>query len=279
MKLIFVVGPTCSGKTEWSIKYQETNKERVAILNADSIQIYKDLNIGSSKPDFEKYKHIPHYLFDEVEAPRTWTAFDYRERALSLLHDLDKKKELDTCLIVGGSGFYIRALEKGMYPIQKVPSAVVKELESKQTEELYQELRDGDLEYARSVSEKDRYRIIRALGIIKHEGKTISEIKQEFKPQPLPWKQERVCIEISRPQLKTRIEARVGKMIEQGLIEETEQMFKLYPSWKPLRSVGYKECVEYIQDKKRKTKSQLAEEIVKSTLLLAKHQKTWFKKN
>ena len=106
--LIFLVGPTASGKTDWALKWAD--KTGGIIVNGDSVQVYRELNIGSAKPDFKKYPHISHDLFGLVKAPQVWTAGDYRKKALEVLH-----RELpgNKAFVVGGSGFYIQAWKKG----------------------------------------------------------------------------------------------------------------------------------------------------------------------
>ena len=125
--LVFIVGPTAVGKTDWAIQWAE--KDSGCILNCDSIQAYKELNIGSAKPDFKKHPSVPFYLFNEISAPQLWTAGDFRRKSLEILtRELPKKK----VFAVGGSGFYIQALEKGMYPLQTVSGAIIQKLKKLQ---------------------------------------------------------------------------------------------------------------------------------------------------
>ena len=116
MNLVFIVGQTAVGKTDWALNWikqdQRAGEYRSGLMNADSIQIYRELNKGSAKPDFSKYPDIPFYLFNELSVPEVCTAGFYREKALKLLNEKLPKEKV---YIVGGSGFYIQALEKGMY--------------------------------------------------------------------------------------------------------------------------------------------------------------------
>ena len=114
MNLVFIVGATTTGKTEWALNWAGQEK-RAGILNADSIQIYKDIDKGSAKPDFSKYPDIPFYLFNELQAPDICTAGLFRKKALKVLNE---KLPVEKIFVVGGSGFYIQALEKGMYPVE-----------------------------------------------------------------------------------------------------------------------------------------------------------------
>ena len=273
MKLLFILGPTASGKTELALSMKQP------IMNADSLQIYKGLDIGTAKPTQEQRSKVPHYLFDEVSCPQTWTAGDFRTRALELLKTL-QKEGVKKLLIVGGSGFYIQALEKGMYPVKKVPASILESLNKKTKEQLYNELKLKDPEYAKTINENDNYRILRALSIIENEKKTITDIKKEFQPQPLPYEYKKICLDISKDDLNKKIETRTESMLEKGWVEETRQILKQLQGrqWSPLESVGYKECVDYIEGR-IESKLELKKQIIKRTKLYAKHQRTWLKKN
>ncbi|MCY4512133.1 MAG: tRNA (adenosine(37)-N6)-dimethylallyltransferase MiaA [Bdellovibrionales bacterium] len=275
--LVFLVGPTASGKTDWAVKWADKNGG--VIVNGDSVQIYRELNIGSAKPDFTQYPSISHYLFGLVKAPQVWTAGDYRKNALKILH-----KELpgNKAFVVGGSGFYIRALEKGMYPIRKASEDIMEELntlyKSKGLEFLYKELQKKDPEHARKIGLEDRYRVLRSLAIIKSEGCSVSEIKRRFSPEKLPWPYLKIGLDISREELVKRVENRTRIMLKKGLIEETEDLLhRGFESWKPLQSVGYRESVLFLKGKL--SKDALYSQIVQNTLSLAKKQKTWFQKD
>ena len=275
--LVFIVGPTAVGKTEWAIQWAEQSP--ACILNSDSIQIYKDLKIGSAKPDFKKYPHIHFALFNEVSAPKTWTAGVFRKKALAVLKkEINKKK----VFVVGASGFYIQALEKGMYLIQPVSDSIIKKLEAGQKQKgldgLYKDLQKKDPETAQQISPKDKYRIIRSLSLIESEGKPLSQIKKEFKVQKLPWPYLKIGLKIPKIELLKRVEKRTKKMIREGLIEEIEDLqSRGLQNWRPLNSVGYKEGLLYLKGKIKK--ANLVDQIISSTMSLAKKQNTWFKKD
>lgn len=275
--LIFIVGPTAVGKTDWAVLWAEKNSS--AILNCDSIQAYKDLNIGSAKPDFKKHPNITFFLFDEISAPQVWTAGDFRRKSLEILKkELPEKK----ILAVGASGFYIQALEKGMYPTKAIPEKTLNHLKKIQKEkgidQLYQLLKKKDPKTAQQISPKDKYRIFRSLSLIESEGKTISQIKKEFKEQKLPWPYLKIGLELPKEELLKRVKTRAVRMIKEGWIDEVEALLiRGLRNWKPLSSVGYREVVLYLDGKIKKEK--LVEEIVFRTMSLAKKQKTWFKRD
>ena len=275
--LVFIVGPTGVGKTDLALKWAK--KDSAGILNCDSIQAYKELNIGSAKPDLKSRSFLPHYLFDEVSAPQVWTAGDFRKKSLKIL-----KRELPHRKIfaVGASGFYIQALEKGMYPVGPMPKIMAKKLEERQNQEgldsLYRELKKKDPETARQISPKDRYRIFRSLSLMESERKTVSQIKKEFKEQSLPWPYFKLGLNIPKEVLLKRVQKRAQNMLEKGLIKEVEGLLERgLRDWRPLNSVGYRETVLYLEGKIKK--EQLAGCIVSRVMFLAKKQITWFKRD
>lgn len=272
LSLVFVLGPTASGKTDCAGSWAE--KTSACIVNGDSIQVYKDLNIGSAKPDFKKYPKVKWFLFNEISAPQIWTAGDFRRKALKILHqNLPRKK----VFVVGGSGFYIQALEKGMYPGNPSPS-IKKNMDNQELSYLYELLKKKDIKRARQISPKDKYRIYRSLNIMEREGKTFSQIKEDFKEEKLPWPYMKVGLSISQQELLKRVKARTEKMLKAGLVEETEYLLSRgLNNWRPIKSVGYKEVLLYLEGKIKK--ADLADKIVSGTMSLAKKQKTWFKKD
>ena len=251
--LIFVVGATAVGKSAWAIQLakhiQANKKTKVGILNSDSIQIYRDLNIGSAKPDFSLHPEITFYLFNELKAPQVCTAGFFRKKALEILHNKMSKK---TILTVGGSGFYLQALEKGMYPIES--SSLENTLTKRDYKGLYQELKQKDPGTAHKISPNDKYRILRAWHVIKTEGKTISQIKKEFKEQKLPWPYLKIGLQIPKEELLKRVQQRTKTMIQKGLIEETKDLAdRGFKKWRPLSSIGYKEVLLYLEGKIKKS--------------------------
>lgn len=277
IRLVFIVGPTCSGKSNWALRMAELTSG--AVLNADSVQFYKGLDIGSAKPEFHKTSHIPHFLFQAAKAPEVLTAGDFRRKALEVLKkELPEKK----IFVTGGSGFYIQALEKGMFPLKPVSKAILGELEqinkTKGLGALYKELQEKDPLLAQNISLNDSYRIIRALSVIRNEGRKLTEIKTEYFKKSLPWIYKKIGLSISKEELEKRIRKRVHSQIKRGLLEETEAFLKKgFQNWRPLKSLGYKECLLYFKGELKR--EDLEEEIVRRNLGLAKRQKTWFQKD
>lgn len=275
--LIFIVGSTAIGKTDLAFQLAKNNSS--CLVNADSIQIYKDLNIGSSKPNFKQHPQTDCFLFDVAKAPQVWTAGDFRRECLKILKAEIPKRPV---LLVGGSGFYIQSVEKGMYNIKDISQATRQKIQDLEEQNdldwLYQYLQKKDSQYAKKISSQDRYRIVRALQIIENEGKSLTQIQKDFKVQKLPWKYQKIGLQMPKDILLDRVKQRAQQMLTKGLIEEVDSLVKKgQQDWKPLQSVGYKEALLYL--KKQLNKEQLLDEIIKSTMALAKKQKTWFQKD
>ena len=273
--LVFLLGPTAVGKTEWALKWAE--RAGGVIVNGDSVQLYRELNIGSAKPIFKGSPPVPHYLFGCVKAPGVWTAGDYRRSALEILHK--ERTTNRTAFVTGGSGFYLQALEKGMYPAPPVTKEVTDELkavfEKKGLDFLYRELKKKDPERAREVGPRDSYRILRSLALIKSGGRSVSEIKKDFSPKTPPLPCMKIGLKAEPKDLIKRVEGRTRAMLEKGLIEETEGLLKKgLESWRPLQSVGYRETLLFL--KGRMDREALYRQIVQNTLRLIKKQKKWF---
>lgn len=275
--VVLIVGPTCTGKTDFAFFLSE--QMPLSILNADSLQFYRGLDIGSAKPDFKKYPKVDHYLFDHVSPPDTYTAGQYQKDARALLKDILPKHP---ALIVGGSGFYLQALEKGTYPVSKVDPIIHKQLMEEQAlygvDALYKELKEKDEVYASSIYKTDKYRIIRALCFIRKDLGKMSDIKKEFQQDTLPYPLIKIGLTASKSVLQKRITLRTARMLKQGLIEETQKLMEEgLQDFPPLSSVGYKECMLYLQNQIQK--DVLEERIFTRTMQLVKKQKVWFKRD
>ncbi len=276
--MVGVFGPTAVGKTRLSFYIAE--KLSASILNCDSIAMYKGLDIGSAKPVHEiNQAKIPLFLFDEWEPPQMGTAGAFRKKALAIL-----KQEVKSplVLLVGGSGFYIQALEKGMYPVGPVAEKIKQQVQTTQKEKgtkgMYQWLKSLDPEYARQISSQDSYRIHRALCLALSEKKSLSAIRTNFKAQKLPHPFLKVGLYLPRSALLKNIQARTDHMIKAGLLEETETLLKKeLEDWPLMGSVGYKEAVLYL--KNQISKEEMRDCIVQRTSQLAKKQLAWFKRD
>lgn len=278
-KLTFVVGPTASGKSAWAM--HEAIRLNGEIVNADSVQIYKGLDIGAAKPSNDDRKKVPHHLFDLVEPNETFTAGDYRRAALKVITERAVTTPL---FIVGGSGFYLQALENGMFDVGPVSPEIAKKVDSwAQTGEVFEQLKKVDPASAQKINSNDHYRLGRALAVSLSEGRPFSKLQREFESDSrhkLNTEYEIVKIGFApdRGELRKRVEARTAGMLKAGFINEVKSLLaRGYGESKALGSVGYKECVDFLAG--RLKQEDLAAAIVTSTMQLAKRQLTWFKRD
>ncbi len=277
-QITFVIGPTASGKSSWALS--EALSTGGAIVNADSVQVYSHLHIGAAKPSAEDLKKVPHYLYGIASPIERFTAGDYRRAALDII---EKKINTQPLFFVGGSGFYIQALEKGMFDVAPISLEILNRVEEmKLQNRLFEELKSRDMAAATKIGRTDPYRLQRALELVISEGRPLQQIKAEFeaKNEPLKskYKIRKIGIRLDREILRKRVVVRTEAMIKQGLIEEVESLIKLrFQDTKALRSVGYKEVLAFLSGQLKR--DQLLGEIVTSTMQLAKRQMTWFKRD
>ncbi len=277
-KVIVISGPTASGKTDLAIELASYFDGE--IVNADSMQVYRGMDIGTAKPTVEQRKKIPHYLIDIVDPDEEFNAAIYREMALRAIYDISKRDK--SCFVVGGTGLYIRALVGGLFYVPpkdpRLRESLKKEAEKKGLKTLYDMLLRCDPEYAKTIHPNDRVRIIRALEVYHLSGKKMSElIKQHgFKESSL--RTLKIFLSIPRKELYKRIDKRCDKMIEAGLIEETRRLLMqgYSPKLKSMQSIGYRHMVKYITGEW--TLEEALRYMKRDTRRYAKRQITWFKK-
>jgi tRNA dimethylallyltransferase len=273
--VVFVLGPTAAGKSEFAMS--AAKEFDGVILNCDSVQCYRGVDIGAAKPTAVEQREVRHYLLDWISPPNELTAARFSRKAHEVL-----KSEPKLVFAVGGSGFYLRALEKGVFDVMSVREDRKSYWSQKAAElggpALHEELKTIDPDYAAKLSPNDAYRIARALMLIENENKTMTQIRKEFDLKPSTWAYRSIKIgfELSKPSLKDKITRRTRIMIEQGWREEVEKLLQLgLKDWAPLRSVGYREMVQFLEGEF--PESELVPRIVQSTMKLAKKQMTWFK--
>ncbi len=277
-KVIVICGPTASGKTALSIELAK--KINGEIISSDSMQIYKDMNIGTAKPTVEEMDGIPHYLLDFVSPDTRYSVAEFQKDATEKIEEILKKGK--TPIIVGGTGLYVDSLIYGIeYQDIKLDEQYRNQLENIAEQEgldkLYEEAKKIDLEAMQKISRNDKKRIIRVLEIYKATGKTKTQQELESR-QEVKYDYKVFAINMEREKLYDRINRRVDIMIDQGLIEEVENLVKKYKEFPTaMQGLGYKEVVEYIENKV--TKEEMIEKIKMETRRYAKRQITWFKKN
>jgi len=277
-KIIAIVGPTGVGKSELAIFLGE--KLSGEIINFDSLQFYKELNIGTAKPGEEERKRIPHHLYDLLELNEEFNAAKFVEIADNLIKEIWERGKIP--ILVGGTGLYLRAFEYGLFPIE-VPKEIRENLRKRVDQDLsslYEELKRLDPEYAQKISPKDKVRITRALEVIYTTGKPISYFHKE---NPFFVKKRyniiKIGLNLPRKELYKKINLRVIKMIEKGWIEEVKNLLEKGYSieLKPFKAIGYKYIIYYLQG--RLSLEKAIELIQRDTRRYAKRQLTWFKKD
>lgn len=278
-KVIVICGPTASGKTTLSIQLaQKINGE---IISSDSMQIYKDMNIGTAKPDQQEMQGIKHYLLDFVEPNQRYSVADYKKDAENAIEDILQKGKVP--IIVGGTGLYVDSLIYGIeYPNIEFDENYRKELERRVEKEglekLYEKAKKIDPQAMKKISRNDQKRILRVLEIYNATGKTKTEQEIESRKNKVKYDYRVFAINMDREKLYDRINKRVDIMIQKGLIEEVENLLKKYNEFPTaMQGLGYKEVVEYIQGKV--LKEDMIENIKRESRRYAKRQITWFKKN
>ncbi|WP_413287902.1 tRNA (adenosine(37)-N6)-dimethylallyltransferase MiaA [Bdellovibrio sp. HCB337] len=278
--VVFVVGTTASGKSQWALDMAK--QVSGSIINCDSVQLYKSLNIGAAKPTTEEMVQAPHYLYDYVSAGESMTAGNYTRDFFTCMDKLPMEKP---AFVVGGTGFYFQAIEKGMYPVRQTPPEIQKEIADILTTEegakkLFEEFQRFDPEAAQKIHPQDHYRLGRAMELIRAEGKSLTQIQKEFADTqaPFPYPLLKIGLRWDREVLKERVKLRTQKMLDAGLIQEVKDLVaRGYGEWSALQSVGYKEVLEYLRD--GKSEQWLFDEIVQNTMGLAKRQRTWFQRD
>ena len=279
-KVIVIAGPTASGKTSLSIKLsKEINGE---IISADSMQIYKYMDIGTAKPSIEEQNGIKHYLLDFVSPDERYSVAEFKKDAENAIEEILRKGKVP--IVIGGTGLYIDSLVFGIeYPEiefdEKYRQALMnKAMTDEGLKSLYEEAKKIDEKALLKISENDRKRITRILEIYHNTGKTKTEMEIESRKNEVKYDYRVFAINMDREKLYDRINRRVDIMIEQGLIEEVRELIKKYNKFPTaMQGLGYKEVVEYLDGKC--SKEEMIEKIKQETRRYAKRQLTWFRKN
>lgn len=278
-KVIVICGPTASGKTNLSIELAK--KINGEIVSCDSMQIYKDMNIGTAKVTKEEMQGIKHYLVDFVSPDKRYSVAEYKKDATMAIEEILAKGK--TPIVVGGTGLYVDSL---IYDIEyqdiKIDEEYRAELEKIAEEEglqkLYEMAKEVDSEAIKKVSANDKKRIMRILEIYKATGKNKTQQEIESRKNKVKYDYKVFAIDMERSLLYERINKRVDIMMEQGLVEEVKMLLKKYKTFPTaMQGLGYKEVVAYINNEY--TKEEMVEKIKQETRRYAKRQLTWFRKN
>jgi tRNA dimethylallyltransferase len=273
-KTIIILGPTAIGKSKLAVELAKIIGAE--IISADSMQVYRGMDIGTSKPTPEEKQGIPHHLIDICNPDEDWTVSDFIEETIRLTSQPPRK------IIVGGTGLYLWSLLEGYsFPIAEADPELRKKLSKEPLDKLYKKLQKVDPKAAEKIHANDKKRIIRALEVYELTGEPISQLQKNKKDSPhLNVGNSVVLIGLNTPRatLYKRIEERVDKMIKDGLIEEVKGLLAkgLPKDLKSFQALGYKEACEYLGGKWGK--EQMIKELKKRTRNFSKRQMTWFKR-
>ena len=276
--IVVVCGPTASGKTKLAVDLaKEFNGE---IISADSMQIYKGMDIASAKPTEEEKEGIPHHLMDFLDPRCGYSVADYVIEARRLISDIAARGKLP--IICGGTGLYINAVvdniefdDTGSDPgYREELKAIARE---KGNGAVLEMLREIDPESAERLHENNLSRVIRALEVYHLSGRTMTEIQAESRKNPSPYEPCMLMIDWDREVLYDRINRRVDIMLEKGLLEEAREFFTHEDYVTASQAIGYKELKPYFDGEKEL--SECAEHLKQETRKYAKRQLTWFRKD
>ena len=226
--IVFLLGPTASGKTEWAINWQN-QFENFEIISVDSVMVYKECNVGSAKPSDIILKKHPHHLVNHVSLNRIFSVADFYKAAIKLIENIHSQNKIP--LMVGGSMMYFNLLKNGLSILPSANKSLRKDLETRMLEKgievLYADLKKLDPKAAQTIKPKDSQRIIRAIEVITSTGMRINDSLSSIKPSKLEEKFELVEFGIfpkERSELHKRIESRQGELVGENLLEEIIQI-------------------------------------------------------
>ena len=275
-RLVILLGPTGAGKSGLAIELAEAFGGE--ILNADSMQVYRYMDIGTAKPTPEERQRIKHHLIDLVTPDQSFHAGLYRTLGRKTVDSLHQKET--PIFVVGGTGLYIKALTQGLFTSPKTNSDVrerlKQEAEQRGKEFVYQRLREVDPKAAARIHPQDLFRTIRALEVFESTGVQISFLQEQHRFGDRPYLTLKIGLEMDRVKLYRRIEERVSRMIERGFLREVEGLLEMGygQGLKPMQSLGYKQMVQFLSNELGW--DEAVNLMKRETRHYAKRQWTWF---
>lgn len=275
--LIVITGPTAVGKTELCLSIAE--KFNIPVINADSRQIFRGMQIGTAAPTPEQRKRVRHYFVDLLELDEYYNASMYEQDVMKLLYSMFKDKDNAIALLTGGSMMYIDAVCNGIDDIPTISDEVrllyKQRLEKEGLTALLQELKVKDPQYYDFVDKNNPRRVVHGLEICHQTGRTYSSFRVKEKKQR-PFRIIKIALNRDREELYSRINRRVDEMMGNGMVEEARLLLP-YRSLNALNTVGYKELFRYFDGEW--TMEEAIERIKGNTRRYARKQLTWYKKD
>lgn len=278
LPLIILSGPTASGKSQTALALAE--HLGTEIISADSMQVYRHFDIGTSKPSVEERKRVTHHLIDILDPEEEFTAFEFKKRALACIREIRSRDKIP--VMVGGTGLYLKTLLENRDCAISVSSEIRRqvqdEIRERGTREMHAELASVDPVYAGKIQPTDPSRIERALSVHRETGKKFSEFHAEDAPADYEFESYLFVLETDRPYLYEQIDRRVDHMMDRGLKAEVESLLhRGIPSHcKPFQSIGYAQMIQHLEGDVPLDRAVY--DIKRETRHFAKRQLTWFKK-
>ncbi len=275
--VLLISGPTAVGKS--AVALEIARRCQAEIINGDSLQVYRYLDIGTAKPDRYERQLLPHHLFDILEPDQPFNATDFQLQADQVIADIHARGSLP--LVVGGTGLYLKALLFGLCQMPEIDPEMRRKLEKRLqvegSEALHTELALHDAPLAARLAPRDKTRILRALETVLTTGKSITYFQEQHRFAAPRYNFLHVFLDLEREELYQRINMRVEKMIAAGLQAEVEGLLEkgFSSDLKPLQSIGYRQMIAYLEN--RLTLEQAVADIKQATRRYAKRQLTWFR--
>lgn len=278
--VICLMGPTSSGKTDLALELAD--EFPIEIINVDSAQIYRQMDIGSGKPDKDVLQAIKHHLIDILDPKESYSAWQFRNDALEIIKDIKARKKIP--LLVGGTMLYFKALQVGFSTLPastpEVRTHILERANEKGWQALYEELQTIDPVTAKRLSPQDKQRVSRALEVYEMTRIPLSQWHLEEAPEKTDLYNNIALIPLTTPRsvLHERIRLRFVSMLQKGLIDEVQSLKArgdLHASMPSIRAVGYRQVWEYLDG--AYSFEEMKEKAIASTRQLAKRQLTWLR--
>ena len=277
-RVVAIGGPTATGKTALSVALAKAFDGE--IINADSMQVYKNLDVGTAKPGVEERQGIPHHLLDFLTPEAPYSVADFTAAAAPLIETLNAQNRLP--FVVGGTGLYITSLLKGVaFEAQNTDPAVREQLrreaETSGPAAMYAKLQALDPDYAAKVHPNNQVRVLRALEAIAVTGQKMSDQQKAALPAETPYRSLCLCLTCrNRDVLYRRIDLRVSQMLDAGILQEAEWVWRNRETFRTAaQAIGYKEYFPYFEG--TQTQAECTEKLKQATRNYAKRQLTWFR--
>lgn len=278
-----LTGPTATGKTALALERAQSHGS-IEIVNADSLLVYRGMDVGTAKPGTGDRARVPHHLIDIREPHEPLTAGDFHRLARATITTILERGRRP--LVVGGSGFYLKALLYGLWDAPRTTPELRLRIEALPSAELHRRIKRLDPASAQRIGVNDRYRLVRAVELLELSGKTPGELQADRPPAPDP-RFELWVVDRPPGELDDRIRLRSREMLDQGLIEETRGLLARYPDPaarpRALAAIGYAQVIGFLEGrpppgrKPRRGLDGLVDEIELATRQLVKRQRTWFR--